>query len=519
MRLLFLRSMPALSIGVLLASCSGGASMPSAPQNENTGSLQMQHAASLPRHVRYSFIDLGTLGGPGSFFGNGFADAVTPDGAATGWAETTTADPFAPFCIDGDCFAPHTFTERNGTLTDRGALPGATGSQPSAISANGIVAGISEDGHVLPMAGGFPEFRAALWNAGGIVNLGTAEGGNFSAASSVNDAGDVAGLILNNTPDAFSLFAPGLTPTQTRAFLWRNGVGRDLGTLGGNDAQAFFINASDEIVGQSYTNVIPNAATGIPTVGQFMWKNGKMIDLGTLGGTFGTPKGMNDRGEVTGTSNLAGDAVAHPFLWRGGAMRDLGTLGGNSGDVNAINAQGEVVGKADLPGASPQNHDAVLWKQGLRIDLGTLPGDSCSNAESVNNHEQVVGTSENRFLCSIPAGEHAFLWERGGPMVDLNTLIPAGADLQLTFAFGINDRGEIIGEGRPEGCNVAGLCGRAYVLIPCDSRASSTCEVHNFSNVSRVAPVHAATSYDWIHSDGRISPIDRLRALLVHHAR
>ena len=39
--------------------------------------------------------------------------------------------------------------------------------------------------------------------------------------------------------------------------------------------------------------------------------------------------------------------------------------------------------------------------------------------------------------------QHAFIWENGGPMVDLNTLIPANSGLELEEAFNINDRGEI----------------------------------------------------------------------------
>lgn len=514
-----LRAAAVLSIGFWLASCGGGTSMPQqAPNNASLGSPQSQ-PLSAARHVRYSFIDLGTLGGPASFFANGFDGVLSPDGTSTGFAETPGADPFSPFCIDFDCFVPHTFTSRNGTLTDRGALPGAPGSQPAWISMNGIVAGLSEDGHTLPMGGGFPEFRAVIWNNGGIVNLGTAEGGTFSVANAVNNSSDAAGLILNNTPDAFSLFAPGLAPGQTRAFLWKNGVGRDLGTLGGNDAQAFLINASDEVVGQSYTNVTPNASTGIPTVDPFIWKNGKMSDIGTLGGTMGFPKGLNDRGDVIGTSNLAGDTVAHAFVWTQGTIKDLGTLGGPSADVNWINDQSEIAGKADLSGPAPQNHDAVLWRQGQPIDLGKLPGDSCSNAYYVNDREQVVGTSEDRTLCLIPAGEHAFIWERGSHMVDLNTLIPAGADLQLTFAFAINNQGVIVGEGRPTGCAQIVFCGRAYVLIPCNSGAA--CEVRNFSSTRSLAKGRAEMNEPapLLSSDGPISSVDRLRAQLTHQTR
>ena len=78
--------------------------------------------------------------------------------------------------------------------------------------------------------------------------------------------------------------------------------------------------------------------------------------------------------------------------------------------------------KPIFPVHAPQNHDAVLWKNGKMIDLGVLHGDSCSNAYYVNAQGQVAGTSENRELCSIGVGEHAFLWQQGGPMVDLNTL-------------------------------------------------------------------------------------------------
>jgi probable HAF family extracellular repeat protein len=182
---------------------------------------------------------------------------------------------------------------------------------------------------------------------------------------------------------------------------------------------------------------------------------------------------MNNRGQVIGQSDLAGDLTYHPFLWsKSRGMQDLGTLGGNNGITNWINNLGDIAGKADVPGPTPQNHDAVLWKKhgAQRIDLGVLPGDSCSNAYYVNARGQVVGTSESRVLCLLPTGEHAFLWEDGGPMVDLNTLIPAGSSLRLTFAVAINDRGEIAGFGVPAGCTPdrVEFCGHAYVLLPCD---------------------------------------------------
>jgi probable HAF family extracellular repeat protein len=146
-------------------------------------------------------------------------------------------------------------------------------------------------------------------------------------------------------------------------------------------------------------------------------------------------------------------------------------LGGDTGLTNWINDAGDIVGKTDLAGPlSPQDHHAVLWTHGVINDLGTLPGDSSSNAYFVNDRGQVVGTSEDRAHMLIGVGEHAFLWEDGGPMVDLNSLIPAGSSLQLTYAVAINDRGEIARFGVPPGVPPGKYEteGHAYILIPCE---------------------------------------------------
>lgn len=57
-----------------------------------------------------------------------------------------------------------------------------------------------------------------------------------------------------------------------------------------------------------------------------------VTDLRTLGGTLGAAQGINDRGWVVGFATLPGDQIQHSFLWIDGVMTDLGTLGGpNSG--------------------------------------------------------------------------------------------------------------------------------------------------------------------------------------------
>src|SRR5262249_50534953 len=148
--------------------------------------------------------------------------------------------------------------------------------------------------------------------------------------------------------------------------------------------------------------------------------------------------------------------VFHPFLWENGVLRDLGTLGGDNGTPLWINDAGEVVGEADLPGSVV--HHGFLWRKGVMTDLGTFG--STSFATTINSKGQIVGRS--RIGAITNPLQHAFLWENGGPMIDLNTLIPANSPLLLIDAEYINDHGEIAGSGLDVDGNV-----HAFLLIPC----------------------------------------------------
>jgi probable HAF family extracellular repeat protein len=254
----------------------------------------------------------------------------------------------------------------------------------------------------------------------------------------INDRGQVAGFASNGIADPFSMFGWG---TQARAFVWQNGVMRDLGSLGGPDSVAGVLNERGQIAGQSYTSAISNTMTGVPTTDPFLWQDGQMQDLGTLGGTLGFANWLNDRGEVAGQSNLAGDQTFHPFLWTGHTLQDLGTLGGTNGSATWLNDRGEVVGWAGLPG--DQTIHAFLWQHGLLRDLGVPVGDTYSLAMAINNRGQVVG---NAGSCdSSGCTGNTFLWDRG-TMSDLQTLV-APTDGRLTFVAYINDWGEIAALG------------------------------------------------------------------------
>lgn len=451
------------------------------------------------RHqARYKLFDLGTLGGPisyGSVSGDGFR-LLNNDGVVASFADTSKPDPNAPnFCFDEDCFLAHGFRWKDGTITDLGALPGVNNSAAGSINERGWIAGSSQTGFVDPVLG--PRIHGVLWKHHEIIDLGTF--GTASLGIYINNAGQVVGLSNNTVPDPFSLFGVGL---QIRTFLWEDGKLEDIGTLGGPDAVtgAPCNNQRESfVVGQSYTSFTPNASTGIPTLDPFLWKHGRMIDLGSLGGTIGFAQCANNQGEIIGLSNLTGDTTSHAFFWDDGLMEDLGTLGGDNSEAIWINDAGEIAGSADLPGSVL--HDAVLWKDGVIHDLGTVDGDPCSRGRGINSRGQVVGGSSDcaNFL-------HAFVWEKRTGMLDLNKLVAPGSGLQLTNAIDINDRGEILAKSFPLGTtpNDDKDLGHLVLLVPCDNDHEKGCrssdvdsdlfgQVQNHTRAAAVATQHPRT--------------------------
>jgi probable HAF family extracellular repeat protein len=338
-------------------------------------------------------------------------------------------------------------------MTDLGTLPGGRNSVANTVNNHDVAVGSSETGVIDPAGG--REGVAVKWTKDGqLVRLGTL-GRNFGLATAINDRGQIVGPTANAVPDPFSLFGWG---TQTRAFRWEHGIMRDLGTLGGPDAAAIFINEQGHVAGFSLTNATPNPITEFPTMDPFLWRNGKMIDLGGLGGTFGYPNALNNRDQVVGASNTVGDLEVrrHPFLWEHGRIKDLGTFGGTSGSANALNDAGEIAGVAAKPDST---RHAFFWKNGVMTDLGTVGGDTCSVAHFMNAAGQVVGTSGD---CGGDRQLHGFLSQRGGRMIDLNALIRPGSDLTVIDGETINDRGEIAGSGKLPNGDL-----HAIVLVPC----------------------------------------------------
>jgi probable HAF family extracellular repeat protein len=434
-------------------------------------------------HLRYRFVDLGTFGGHHSEVDGGSV-VINRRGTVVGGAETADACPHFP----QNPISPG-FKWENGVMTELPRLPGGCSGFPIAINEHGLIVGVADNGLIDPFTGA-PEIHAVVWQDERIIDLGTFGGPN-SLAGAVNERGQVTGVAQTAASDPFHFGdIIGLpNSTQWRGFLWQDGVMHDLGTLGGPDAAVsgfLALNDRSQILGISLTNDIVNPVTGFPTLDSFLWSRGQKLDLGTLGGTFTNGLTINNAGQIVGSSNLPGDTISHPFVWNRGLLTDLGTLGGDNGSALWNNDAGDVVGTADVTGN--QIHHGFLWKHGIMEDLGTFGDDPCSNAVIINASAQVIGTSTDCHGVRL----HIFLSENGGPMIDLNAFVPTDSGVRIEDPRFINAGGLIAAQGILQNGDE-----HAVVLIPCGGDTDPGCREAS-QDVRIVAkprvPAHVAAS-------------------------
>jgi probable HAF family extracellular repeat protein len=244
--------------------------------------------------------------------------------------------------------------------------------------------------------------RTTQWTIIDLGGLGT----SGSSANSINDHGAIVGSSY--------VVTPGQQSGNNHAFLWQNGVMRDLGTPNGSPfSTAVAVNDRTEVLVADY-------------YGQaWLWKDESWTLLGVHG-----PADINNKGAVTGTY-FAGRGM-HSYLFQNGVMHDLGSLGGNDTFASGMNAKGAVVGTSSF---APNGWDSrgFIYQDGIMTDLGTLGGAN-STAADVNSHGVVVGASQD-----AANGLKSFIWESGRGMRLL-------FDQPGThYASGINDKGAVIG--------------------------------------------------------------------------
>ena len=222
-------------------------------------------------------LDLGTLGGV-----NSYAEAVNAFGVIAGQADTASQDSIA---FIGNASGLHT-------------IPGLgnLGSEAYAINSHGQVVGWANTSSYDP--------QAFLSSGNTVSNLGAFPGERQSTAFSIADNGFiVGGADTQNISDPTNPFF--------HACLFQNGSLTDIGTLGGNRSSAYGVNVFQQVVGFA-----DQLASGDPRA--FIWQNGVMKDLNTMIPATSAihlqqANGINNSGQIVGYGSVSsGDT--HAFL-------------------------------------------------------------------------------------------------------------------------------------------------------------------------------------------------------------
>jgi probable HAF family extracellular repeat protein len=314
-----------------------------------------------------------------------------------------------------------------------------------------------------------PESRAAALAAPlyDVVKVSSSHGGTLSRGMAINTAGLVAGW--SNRADG-----------HRHAVVWRDGVIDDLGTLGGSSSTVPWpgLNDAGIVVGISHTDradplhedwscdlggFLPETTDLICS--GFVYQNGEMRELPTLGGNHGFAAGVNNRGEIVGWAETAEpdttcvDAQVLGFravLWqpKSGSSariktRELPPLGDDAASAaTAINDDGVAVGISgdcdQAVGRFSARH-AVLWGRNHKpVELPNLGGSAWHTPMDINAQGDVVGFS-NPAGPGDPEGDflaQAFFWASGSATArGIGTL----DDDALSEAFAINAHRQVVG--------------------------------------------------------------------------
>jgi probable HAF family extracellular repeat protein len=253
--------------------------------------------------------------------------------------------------------------------------------------------------------------------------------GGFSP-SAINGAAQLVGFVGNTSSQ--SDFPTG------QAVLWQNGKLLNLGTLGGSSSAAYGLNDGGQIVG---TSTAPSGAYQA-----FLRDSGGMHNLG-LAGSATAAYGINASAQVVGTIGL-NTYTPHTFLWDSAhGLQDLGTVAGypaTGSQARAINRTGQIVGWVEERNAggmgvyySSMNGYVLDSTTGTVRGLRALPGYVASQATGINDAGQVIGTCGG-FIgmphFNLYSPREGFLWQDG-----------VMTDLGMPSASGINDLGQVVG--------------------------------------------------------------------------
>jgi probable HAF family extracellular repeat protein len=297
--------------------------------------------------------------------------------------------------------------------------------------------------------------------------LGTLGGKNSSINwNGINDPGEAVGMSETSVPDPNGEDVCGFgTHLTCLPFLWQNGVMSALPTVGGNNGQASAINNKGQVAGYAENGAVdstcPSGTTNNRVDLPVVWDKGKAQALPTIGSDpDGVAFGINNQGQAVGYSGTC-TAANYAVVWDNGIATALPDLGDQGAIAFAINSHGQIVGQAVNSDGTAL---AALWQNNSVKNLGgLLPGDVASFATSINSWGQAVGSSFN----SSNSWSRGLIWQNG-VTIDLNTLFPASSHLFVISASNINDSGQIAGMAVDMAGPHAGNIVHAFLATPVD---------------------------------------------------
>jgi len=320
--------------------------------------------------------------------------------------------------------------------------------------------------------------RAVISIYGFNIDLGTLgkpDANSWINWGGINDSGEAVGQSETAAPDPNGEDICGFgTHLTCVPFLWRDGHMSALPTLGGNNGQASAINNRGEVVGFAEDGALdstcPAGTTNNRIALSALWENGKAQVLPLVGNDVdGFAFGIDDQGQAVGYSGNCTTAT-HAVMWKDKTafvLQDLGGTGSNFAYV--INNRGQIAGQIGT--ADGTTFYAAAWLNGADgavTSLGVLPGDFAAFATGINDRGQVVGNNfDSNFNWS-----HGFIWQ-DGVMTDLNALIPEDSNLFIISASNINERGQISGMATVQTGPHAGDI-HAYLLTPVDGHIGAS---------------------------------------------